>query len=195
MSCSKRTGLGEVDVVAALSSRVARHGVARRAEGAQGDTLHQIGQVQRDGSSSTPCRPTSCRHERQRVRGSGGVERSDWWATSWSGADVRESAGHPLRCALRYRRQRVRPGAGSAAEAACAPRHHWRLVCDRALDDVVGQAHLVGPGCKPLRRLVEQDRLTSAIFWGPPGTGKTTLALAVAGTTKRSSSSARSLRA
>ena len=40
------------------------------------------------------------------------------------------------------------------------------------------------PG-KPLRRLVEQDRLTSAIFWGPPGTGKTTLALAVAGTTKR----------
>ena len=54
----------------------------------------------------------------------------------------------------------------------------------RTLDDVVGQVHLVGPG-KALRRLVEQDRLTSAIFWGPPGTGKTTLALAVAGTTKR----------
>src|SRR3954464_15893563 len=54
----------------------------------------------------------------------------------------------------------------------------------RTLDDVVGQEHLVGPG-KPLRRLVEQDRLTSAIFWGPPGTGKTTLALAIAGTTKR----------
>ncbi len=54
----------------------------------------------------------------------------------------------------------------------------------RTLDDVVGQAHLVGPG-KPLRRLVEQDRLTSAIFWGPPGTGKTTLALAIAGTTRR----------
>ncbi len=54
----------------------------------------------------------------------------------------------------------------------------------RSLDDVVGQEHLVGPG-KPLRRLVEQDRLTSAIFWGPPGTGKTTLALAVSGTTKR----------
>jgi putative ATPase len=54
----------------------------------------------------------------------------------------------------------------------------------RSLDDVVGQTHLVGPG-RPLRRLVEQDRLTSAIFWGPPGTGKTTLALAVAGSTKR----------
>ena len=54
----------------------------------------------------------------------------------------------------------------------------------RTIDDVVGQDHLVGPG-KPLRRLVEQDRLTSAIFWGPPGTGKTTLALAVAGSTAR----------
>jgi putative ATPase len=54
----------------------------------------------------------------------------------------------------------------------------------RTIDDVVGQDHLVGPG-RPLRRLVEQDRLTSAIFWGPPGTGKTTLALAVAGTTRR----------
>ncbi len=49
---------------------------------------------------------------------------------------------------------------------------------------MVGQVHLVGPG-RPLRRLVEQDRLSSAIFWGPPGTGKTTLALAVAGSTAR----------
>ena len=54
----------------------------------------------------------------------------------------------------------------------------------QTLDEVVGQKHLVGPG-RPLRRLVEQDRVSSAIFWGPPGTGKTTLALAVAGTTQR----------
>jgi putative ATPase len=54
----------------------------------------------------------------------------------------------------------------------------------RTIADVVGQEHLVGAG-RPLRRLVEQDRLTSAIFWGPPGTGKTTLALAVAGSTAR----------
>ncbi len=54
----------------------------------------------------------------------------------------------------------------------------------RTIDDVVGQEHLVGPG-RPLRVLVESDRLSSTIFWGPPGTGKTTLALAVAGTTRR----------
>ena len=42
------------------------------------------------------------------------------------------------------------------------------------LDDFVGQEQLLGPG-KLLRQLIDADQLTSAIFWGPPGTGKTTL--------------------
>ncbi len=49
----------------------------------------------------------------------------------------------------------------------------------RSLDDVVGQRHLLGPD-GALRRLVEADRLSSAILWGPAGTGKTTLARLVA---------------
>ena len=45
----------------------------------------------------------------------------------------------------------------------------------RTLDEFYGQEHIVGPG-RLLRRAIEADRLTSSIFWGPPGCGKTTLA-------------------
>ena len=51
------------------------------------------------------------------------------------------------------------------------------------LDDFVGQRHLLGPG-KVLRRLIETDGVSSMIFWGPPGVGKTTLAHIIAKRTK-----------
>lgn len=49
----------------------------------------------------------------------------------------------------------------------------------QSLDDIIGQEHLIGPG-KILRHMIENDQITSMIFWGPPGVGKTTLANVIA---------------
>src|SRR5581483_7696174 len=64
-----------------------------------------------------------------------------------------------------------------SAEAADAPLAH--RMRPRAFDEIVGQPQLVGANA-PLRLAVERGRLPSAVLWGPPGSGKTTLARVIA---------------
>ena len=68
------------------------------------------------------------------------------------------------------------PNAGSAADTTRPLADRMR---PRALAEFVGQAQLLGPG-KLLRRIIASDRITSMILWGPPGSGKTTLAEVIA---------------
>jgi putative ATPase len=70
------------------------------------------------------------------------------------------------------------PVAGPAAPSPLAERMR-----PRTFDEFVGQEELLGPG-KPLRQAIERDLLQSIILWGPPGTGKTTLARIIAETTR-----------
>src|SRR3954453_15249180 len=70
-----------------------------------------------------------------------------------------------------------------APPAAAAPAPLAERMRPRTLDEFVGQEALVGPG-RPLRRAIDEDRLQSIILWGPPGTGKTTLARLIAGVTR-----------
>ena len=68
----------------------------------------------------------------------------------------------------------------SSGEAALSPLAD--RMRPRTLDEFIGQTHIVGPG-RLLRRAIEADRMTSSIFYGPPGCGKTTLASIIANTT------------
>jgi putative ATPase len=71
----------------------------------------------------------------------------------------------------------------SSASTDKAPAPLAERLRPHRLDEMVGQQHLLGEN-GILRRLIEQDQLTSALFWGPPGTGKTTLARVIAQTTR-----------
>jgi putative ATPase len=75
-------------------------------------------------------------------------------------------------------------GSGSLAGAAHASSPLAVRMRPRSLDELTGQQHLLGPG-SPLRRLVEGDQPMSLLLWGPPGSGKTTIAAIVSGQTNR----------
>ncbi len=79
--------------------------------------------------------------------------------------------------------QRGAPAMGPSATKTPASAPLAARMRPRTLDEVTGQSHLLAPG-KPLRRAIEQDDLRSAIFFGPPGCGKSTVAGVIAGVTK-----------
>jgi putative ATPase len=77
----------------------------------------------------------------------------------------------------------ARSGTGSLFESSAGQPLAARMR-PRTLDEIVGQRHLLAPG-KPLREAIERGTLGSVVFWGPPGSGKTTIARVIARYTDR----------
>ena len=78
------------------------------------------------------------------------------------------------------------PLGGSLPDGDATPEHARPLAArmrPRSLDEIVGQRHLIGEG-RALRRALDRDQVPSMILWGPPGSGKTTLASVIAQTTR-----------
>src|SRR5580700_6250501 len=109
-----------------------------------------------------------------------------------SGPDGIASAPHGRLGAARYCRAVSRADAaqsGSLFDAAAAEAEQAAAplavrMRPRNLDEVIGQRHLTGDG-SPLRKLADHDAPMSLVLWGPPGTGKTTLAYAISQVTRR----------
>ncbi len=75
------------------------------------------------------------------------------------------------------------PGRKNASPNGAAEEPLAARMRPRTLDEIVGQEHLLGPG-RLLRRSIEGDAISSMILWGPPGSGKTTLAEVIAHLTR-----------